>query len=118
MNDDSLAPGTPLTADHPVVRFVATEVVPKLVEEIDPTTVVVFDPPDRKATIDRRAPGVLIVSARFRGVPMPERLARVHALLRDVSPVRPFCLTPEEHRLAAFAPGPVLGALRTGVSVL
>lgn len=118
MNDDSRAPLQPLSGAHPVVAWVRGEVLPKLIEDLRPVAVVVFDPPDRPASIGGHPPGLLVVSEVFRGVPMPERLARVRHLLGSIAPVRPFCLTPDEHRLAAFAPGPVLAALRTGVSLL
>lgn len=49
---------------------------------------------------------------------MAERLAVVHALLAATSPVRPFCLTASEYETMQSAPGPLLGAIKTGVTVL
>ncbi len=92
--------------------------LPLLVERLHPSRVIVFDPPDRPASVGDHPPGLLVVAEGFRGRPVAERIALVRGLLAGVSPVRPFCLTPEEYRLARNAPGPVLGAVRTGVTVL
>jgi hypothetical protein len=106
-----------LDPSHPVVRWVEREVRPFLSEQLRPTELVVFDPPDRTAALGDRPPGLLIVSELFDGMAMRERLALVHTLLANVSPVRPFCLTPREYQLAAHAPGPVLAAIKTGVAL-
>ncbi len=122
MSDDRdtriLLPGEFLGPTHPVVAWVRAEIVPKLVEALAPSEVLVFDPPDRPASAGEHPPGLLVVAPSFQGVPMQERVARVRRLLGDVSPLRPLCLTPDERRLAPFAPGPVLAALKTGISVL
>lgn len=108
----------PLSAQHPVVLWVVREVLPLLSERLRPRRVVVFDPPDRPASVGDHAPGIVIVSDAFRSVPMTERLAVVHALLAAASPVRPFCLTASEYEAIESAPGPLLGAIKTGVTVL
>lgn len=87
-------------------------------ERLKPRRVVVFDPPDRPASVGDHAPGVVIVSDAFCSVPMIERLALVHALVAATSPVRPFCLTASEFEAIDTAPGPLLGAIKTGVTVL
>ena len=111
MNETSRA----LDESHPVVRWVRREVLPLLEERLRPTQVVVFDPPDRTAALGEHPPGLLVVSAAFRGMPVAERPPVVHALLASTSPVRPLCLTPEEYGVARQAPGPVLVAVRTGI---
>ncbi|MFN7966400.1 MAG: hypothetical protein U0V87_12005 [Acidobacteriota bacterium] len=108
----------PLSLQHPVVIWVVREVVPLLLERLQPRRVVVFDPPDRPASVGNHALGIVIVSESFRAVPMTERLAVVHALLAGTSPVRPFCLTPSEYAAIETAPGPLLGAIKLGVIVL
>ena len=108
----------PLGPGHPVVEWVRRELVPLLTERWRPTRVVVFDPPDRPASLGDAPVGLLIVSPLFQGIPVPERVARLQADLRDASPVRPLCLTPEEFRLSAQVPGPVLAAARTGTDVM
>ena len=112
-----LMPGESFGPHHPVVVWVRDDVVPKLAEALELGEVLVFDPPDRPASAGAHPPGLLVVARSFAGVPMPERIAQVRFLLRVVAPLRPLCLTPEERRLAAFAPGPVLAALKTGVAV-
>jgi hypothetical protein len=107
-----------MDANHPVVLWVRREVLPLLVERLAPSRVVVFDPPDRPADVGVHPPGLLIVSAAFRGIAVRERNAIVHALLSATSPVRPLCLTPEEQRVMERVPGPVLGAARTGIVVV
>jgi hypothetical protein len=111
-------PGEVLGPRHPTVVWIRNEVVPKLVETLAPSEVIVFDPPDRPSSAGNHPPGLLVVARAFEGVAMRERLARVQHLLGNVTPLRPICLTPEERRLAPMAPGPVLGALETGISVL
>ena len=76
-----------------------------------------FDPPDRPAAAGEHPPGLLIVASAFEGVPVPDRVAMVRALLAPASPVRPLCLTPAEARVAVNVPGPVLAAARTGVAL-
>lgn len=107
--------GQTLDANHPVVRWVRREVLPLLEERLRPTQVVVFDPPDRTAALSDHPPGLLVVSAAFRGMPVAERPAVVRALLAATSPVRPMCLTPEEYTVSRQAPGTVLAAVRTGI---
>lgn len=111
-------PGEVLGPNHPTVTWIRNEIVPKLVEALAPSEVLVFDPPDRPSSAGEHPPGLLVVARAFQGVSMPERVARVRHLLGNVTPLRPLCLTPEERRLAPMAPGPVLGALRTGIPVL
>lgn len=115
--DDSTVPPR-LDEKHPVVVWIKNEVLPLLVEAVRPRRVVVFDPPDRPASIGGHPPGLLVVADTFRGMAVADRNAWLRTLLHSASPVRPFCLTPEEHRLAGSAPGPVLGALKTGVTIL
>ena len=110
--------GRRVTDRHPVVGWIRREVVPRLVESFAPQQVIVFDPPGRPADVDRKAPGLLVVSTRFEGVAVAERVARVGAVLGSITPVRPLCLTPGEARLAGSVPGPVYAAVRSGVRVL
>lgn len=123
MADDGIAPGRPRDprgpgGGHPTAEWIRREVVPRLVEQFAPERIIVFDPPDRPADADRKAPGLLVVSSRFEGVGVAERVARVHRALGSVVPVRPLCLTPGEARLAGRVPGPVYAAVRHGVRVL
>jgi hypothetical protein len=119
MNDRLIRrPDEVLDPDHPVVQWVRREVLPPLVEAVAPEQVVVFDPPDRPAAAGEHPPGLLVVAARFRGMAPAERMVFLRERLAASSPVRPLCLTPEEYRLARGAPGPVLGAVRTGVSLV
>ncbi len=111
-------PTAALSAAHPVIIWIRSELLPRLVEQFSPTRVVVFDPPDHAARVGDFAPGLLIVSTRFEGVPMPERLEVLRRLLSASGPVRPLCLTPEEFLLAGSVPGPVLAAARTGLQIL
>jgi hypothetical protein len=105
----------PLDDAHPVVAWIRREVLPLLDETLRPRHVAVFDPPDRPAGVGEHPPGLLVVADAFRGMPVPQRLTWIKELLAATSPARPFCLTPEEYRLSKTAPGPVLGAVRTGV---
>ena len=111
-------PVGPLGPGHPVVAWVRREVLPLIVERLRPSRVIVFDPPDRPASIGEHPPGLLIVAEGFRGIPVAERVRLVRELLAPAAPVRPFCLTPEEYRLSAHAPGPLLAAVRIGVPIL
>ncbi|GAB4374175.1 MAG: hypothetical protein Kow0062_11860 [Acidobacteriota bacterium] len=115
---DPSRPVAPLGPDHPVVAWVRREVLPLIVERLRPTRVIVFDPPDRPASVGDHPPGLLVVAEGFRGIPVADRVRLVRELLSAASPVRPFCLTPEEFRLTRHAPGPLLAAVRTGVTVL
>ncbi len=108
----------PLDENHPVVLWVRREVLPLIVERLAPQRVVVFDPPDRPAAVGTHPPGLLVVAAAFRGVPVRERNTALHALLAATSPVRPLCLTPEEYAQIENVPGPVLAAARTGVRIV
>lgn len=110
--------GAPLGPDHPVVTWVRREALSAVVERWRPARVIVFDPPDRPASLGEAPVGLLVVSARFEGVPMAERVAQVKAGLSDAAPVRPLCLTPQEFALSAQVPGPVLAAARTGIDLL
>ena len=109
---------TGLRDDHPVVSYVRDEVLPLIVETWAPTCVLVFDPPDRPASLEGAPVGLLVVSAAFRGVGLRERVAQVRAGLGSACPVRPLCLTPEEFSVSAGVPGPVLGAARTGITLI
>jgi hypothetical protein len=101
-----------------VVVWVRRELVPRLVERWRPTRIIAFDPPDRPASLGDAPVGLLVVSLRFEGVAVVERVERLRGDLSDVGPVRPLCLTPEEFRLSAQVPGPVLAAARTGIDLL
>jgi hypothetical protein len=107
-----------LRESHPVVQWVRREVLPLLVERLAPSRVVVFDPPDRPASAGDHPPGLLVVAAAFRGVPVIERNAVVNGLLAAASPVRPLCLTPEEYAQIDRVPGTVLVAARTGFTLI
>ncbi len=107
-----------LSEDHPSVTWVRRELLPLLVERWAPAQVVVFDPPDRPASLGDAPPGLLVVAQRFEGLPMPERNAALVASLTDAAPVRPLCLTPAEFARIKDVPGPVLAAARTGVALL
>jgi len=112
------APLAPLSAGHPTVEWVRREVLPLIRETFAPERVDVFDPPDRPAGADDHAPGLLIVSQRFSGISIPERMGLVRGLLASTSPVRPLCLTPEEFAVSKAVPGPVLAAARTGIRLI
>jgi hypothetical protein len=101
-----------------VVAWVRDNLVSLLVERWRPSRLVVFDPPDRPASLGDAPVGLVIVSPRFEGMPMVERVARVKADLADAAPVRPMCLTPGEFEKSAQVPGPVLAAARTGLDLL
>jgi hypothetical protein len=107
-----------LDPDGATVAWLRREILPLLAERLKPSRVVVFDPPDRPAAAGDHPPGVLVVAAVFRGMPVAERNALLHALLAAASPVRPLCLTPEEFRVMEQVPGPVLAAARTGVTLV
>ena len=53
----------------------------------------------------------------FDGIPVPERVAQVQAVLGHASPVRPLCLTPAEFQLAARGRGLVMAAASSGVDL-
>lgn len=107
-----------LTTDHPLVVWFRRDVLPLVIERFAPQQVVLFDPPDRPANAGEHPPGLLIVSARFHDMPMRERMAVVRATLEAASPVRPLCLTPDEHAVSDRAAGPVLAAVELGVRLV
>ena len=107
-----------LSPDHPLVRRVRREVLPRIVEVWALTDVILFHPPDRPVDLAGQAPGILIVSRSFEGTPVAERVAVARAILAECFPVRPLCLTPAEFARAASVPGPVLAAARIGLRLL